>query len=186
MGDDDTPGGSDGPGLRIPVGAPGVGRPSTGPPGPASGPAATSDPAPVASMYQVVGGQPFFDELARRFYDRVRDDEVLLSLYPDPDDLGPAAERLSLFLAQYWGGPTTYSDRRGHPRLRMRHAPYRIDLGARDRWLDAMTAALSATLRGDTDTTTATDLDDADLVVVERQFLDYFTMAADHLVNATD
>ncbi len=69
------------------------------------------------------------------------DDPVLRPLYPE-EDLGPAAERLTLFLEQYWGGPTTYSDTRGHPRLRMRHAPYKVDPDARDRWLAHMRAAV--------------------------------------------
>ena len=67
---------------------------------------------------------------------------MLLSLYPEPDDLGPARERLTLFLVQYWGGPTTYSDERGHPRLRMRHAPFAIGPLERDRWLVHMRAAI--------------------------------------------
>jgi hemoglobin len=135
----------------------------------------------VASLYETVGGQPFFDELARRFYEEVRSDEVLLALYPDPEDLGPAAERLALFLAQYWGGPTTYSDRRGHPRLRMRHAPYRIGGDERDRWLRAVTTALAATV--DPTAGHLGELDAAERSQVERQLLDYLTMAADHLVN---
>ncbi|MDX7598965.1 globin domain-containing protein, partial [Aeromonas caviae] len=76
--------------------------------------------------------------LVREFYDRVAADPALLGLYPEPDDLEPARERLWLFLGQYFGGPTTYSDQRGHPRLRARHHPYLIDPAARDRWLAAM------------------------------------------------
>ena len=72
----------------------------------------------------------------------VRTDLVLLALYPEPDDLAGAERRLALFLTQYWGGPATYSDERGHPRLRMRHAPYAIDDGMRDRWMTHMTRAL--------------------------------------------
>lgn len=94
------------------------------------------------SLYDHVGGMPFFERLVDGFYRRVADDPVLLSLYPDPVDLGPARQRLTLFLAQYWGGPTTYSDERGHPRLRMRHAPYPIDERERDHWLAAMRAAV--------------------------------------------
>lgn|GEM_PF-184148 len=175
-------------GLRISVGAPGRRRhpDQTNSTEHTEATAASDESSDVASMFQTVGGQPFFEELARRFYDGVEADPVLLSLYPDPDDLGPAAERLALFLAQYWGGPTTYSDRRGHPRLRMRHAPYRIDAVARDHWLAAMTSALSATLRSGR--TRADDggpggLEPGELEVVERQFVDYFTMAAAHLVN---
>ena len=94
------------------------------------------------TIYDAVGAMPFFVGLVDAFYRHVAADEALLRLYPDPVDLGPARQRLTLFLAQYWGGPTTYSDERGHPRLRMRHAPFAIDSDARDRWLTAMTAAL--------------------------------------------
>jgi hemoglobin len=81
-------------------------------------------------------------DLVGRFYDEVENDPVLLDLYPDKDDLAPARRRLTLFLAQYWGGPQTYSDERGHPRLRMRHAPFRIGPAERDAWLLHMRAAL--------------------------------------------
>ena len=77
------------------------------------------------------------------FYRGVATDPVLRPMYPE-EDLGPAEERLRMFLEQYWGGPTTYSDQRGHPRLRMRHAPYRVDPDARDHWLLHMRAALDA------------------------------------------
>ena len=118
------------------------------------------------SVYDAVGGMPFFDALVERFYARVAKDIMLRPLYPE--DLGPPAEHLALFLAQYWGGPTTYSDARGHPRLRMRHAPFVISQRERDHWMDAMLAAL----------------DDAELDPELRQrFVDYFTMAADHLIN---
>lgn len=93
-------------------------------------------------MYDAVGGAPFFERLVDEFYLRVEADPVLLALYPDPDDLGPARDRLRLFLEQYWGGPTTYSEQRGHPRLRMRHLPFEIGPEARDRWLTAMRGAL--------------------------------------------
>lgn len=94
------------------------------------------------SLYDAVGGQPFFDALVDGFYDRVRADPVLVRLYPDPDDLDGARWRLATFLAQYWGGPTTYSDERGHPRLRMRHGPFAIGTEERDHWLAAMRASL--------------------------------------------
>ena len=94
-------------------------------------------------LYDAVGGMAFFVALVDEFYARVAADPVLLPLYPEPDDLGPARERLTLFLAQYWGGPTTYNDQRGHPRLRMRHVPYRIGIDERDRWLAAMDGALN-------------------------------------------
>ena len=87
------------------------------------------------TVYAAVGGQPFFDHLVDRFYERVADDEVLLSLYPDQVDLAPARRRLSMFLAQYWGGPDTYSSERGHPRLRMRHLPFTIDPTAAEHWV---------------------------------------------------
>ena len=90
------------------------------------------------------GGLPFFEALVDRFYKGVALDPVLLPLYPEPDDLAPARRRLTLFLAQYWGGPTTYSDERGHPRLRMRHAPFLIGPVERDRWLRHMRAAVDA------------------------------------------
>jgi hemoglobin len=93
-------------------------------------------------LYDAVGGMAFFETLVERFYARVAEDPVLLRLYPQPDDLGPARERLALFLAQYWGGPTTYSDERGHPQLRMRHAPFAIGPEERDHWLTHMRASL--------------------------------------------
>jgi hemoglobin len=94
------------------------------------------------TVYDHVGGMPFFERLVGRFYDEVEADPVLLALYPDREDLGPARHRLTLFLAQYWGGPTTYSDERGHPRLRMRHMPFAIGPEAREHWLRAMRTAL--------------------------------------------
>jgi hemoglobin len=119
------------------------------------------------SVYDAVGGMPFFATLVERFYARVAKDIMLRPLYPD--DLGPPAEHLALFLAQYWGGPTTYNEDRGHPRLRMRHAPFAIGKRERDRWMTAMLAAL----------------DDAHLEPeLHQRFVDYFTMAADHLINA--
>ncbi len=99
-------------------------------------------PDDADSVYAAVGGTPFFFALAAGFYARIANDEVLLPLYPDQADLGPAEQRLALFLVQYWGGPTTYSDVRGHPRLRMRHAPYVIGETERDHWLAAMSGAL--------------------------------------------
>ena len=98
---------------------------------------------PTVSLYDRAGGMPFFEDLVARFYVGVADDDVLRPLYPEAD-LGPAQRRLTLFLAQYWGGPRTYDDERGHPRLRMRHAPFPIDAVARDHWLTHMRAALAA------------------------------------------
>jgi hemoglobin len=102
-----------------------------------------SDPS-SASLYERAGGMPFFEDLVGRFYAGVATDPVLRPLYPEAD-LAPAQRRLTLFLAQYWGGPRTYDDERGHPRLRMRHAPFPIDTAARDRWLVLMRAALAET-----------------------------------------
>ena len=101
-------------------------------------------PADEGTLYDAVGGMAFFEELVDRFYDGVAADPGLLALYPNPEDLGPARRHLALFLAQYWGGPQEYSDLRGHPALRMRHAPFAIGADARDRWLTHMRAALEA------------------------------------------
>jgi len=95
------------------------------------------------SFYAAVGGEQTFRRLVGAFYAGVARDPVLRSLYPE-DDLEPAAERLQLFLMQYWGGPATYSTNRGHPRLRMRHAPFAINVAARDAWLCHMRAALDS------------------------------------------
>jgi hemoglobin len=94
------------------------------------------------TLYERAGGMPFFEALVGRFYAGVAADPVLRAIYPD-EDLTPAAHRLTLFRAQYWGGPRTYDDERGHPRLRMRHAPFAIDPVARDRWLVHMRAAIT-------------------------------------------
>jgi hemoglobin len=97
------------------------------------------------SLFELAGGEPTFRLLVQRFYARVAADPVLRSVYPE-EDLSGATERLTLFLIQYWGGPSTYSERRGHPRLRMRHAPFAIGRRERDAWLGHMTAAVE-TLR---------------------------------------
>lgn len=94
------------------------------------------------SFYEAIGGHQTFVRLVQRFYAGVAQDEVLRPMYPGTD-LGPAIERLTMFLEQYWGGPTTYSDQRGHPRLRMRHAPFVVDATARDHWLAHMRAAVT-------------------------------------------
>jgi hemoglobin len=122
------------------------------------------------TVYEAVGGQRFFDDLAERFYAGVSGDAELLAMYPKPDDLTDAKKHLAQFLAQYWGGPTTYSDQRGHPRLRMRHMPFTIGQAERDAWLRHMNAAVES----------AEDLDET----IAKQLNDYFTMAADHLINA--
>jgi hemoglobin len=124
-----------------------------------------SDPATV---YQSAGGMPFFEALVERFYAKVETDEVLLRLYPEPDDLDGARRRLALFLAQYWGGPTTYQQERGHPRLRMRHVPFEIGPEERDHWLAAMREALDAT---------------SPAPEVRAAFEEYFSMAAEAMRN---
>lgn len=96
---------------------------------------------PGASFYAAVGGRPTFERLVARFYEGVAADPELRALYPE-EDLGPAAERLTGFLEQYWGGPTTYSEQRGHPRLRMRHMPFKVNPAQRDRWLHHMRDAV--------------------------------------------
>ena len=122
------------------------------------------------TFYAAVGGEETFRQLVDRFYARVADDPVLRPLYPE-EDLRDAAERLRLFLIQYWGGPGTYSQRRGHPRLRMRHAPFAINTAARDAWLRHMRAALESL-----------DLPPA----YEQRFWQYLTSAAESLRNTPD
>jgi len=120
------------------------------------------------TLYETVGGQPFFDRLVDRFYDGVEADDVLLPLYPDHADLVGARRRLALFLGQYWGGPTTYSDERGHPRLRARHFPFSIGAIERDRWLVHMRVAI----------------DETDAPAAARSRLhEYVTMAAEAMRN---
>jgi hemoglobin len=125
-------------------------------------------PDDADSVFAAVGGPDFFFALAAGFYRRVANDDVLLQLYPDPDDLAPAEQRFALFLIQFWGGPTTYSDVRGHPRLRMRHAPYAIGELERDHWLAAMNGALDELHVPD------------DLRI---RFDSYFTMSAEAMRN---
>lgn len=118
--------------------------------------AAAPAPAPVApapegsaearrreSFYEAVGGHATFARLVDAFYEGVAADPVLKPMYPE-EDLGPAKRRLTMFLEQYWGGPTAYSEERGHPRLRMRHLPFTVDPDARDRWLRHMRAAVDS------------------------------------------
>jgi hemoglobin len=93
------------------------------------------------SFYEAVGGEETFTRLVHRFYQGVADDPVLRPVYP-AKDLGPAEEHLRLFLMQYWGGPRTYDELRGHPRLRMRHARFAIGEAERDAWLHQMRVAL--------------------------------------------
>ena len=121
-----------------------------------------------ATVYDEAGGMAFFERLVDAFYVRVEADPDLLALYPDQEDLTGARRRLSLFLAQYWGGPATYSDERGHPRLRMRHLPFAIDPAARDRWLRAMGGAVAEV---------------APPPAVADRLLAYFEMAAEAMRN---
>ena len=120
------------------------------------------------SLYQEVGGSDFFVELVNKFYEGVVSDEIIISLYPDRNDLEGAKERLSLFLMQYWGGPTTYSDERGHPRLRQRHFPFAIGERERDHWLMHMQGAIDAMPTSES---------------VRTRLSEYMSNAAQHLVN---
>jgi hemoglobin len=124
--------------------------------------------AQFGSFYEEVGGHETFRRLVAEFYRGVRSDPVLRALYPE-EDLGPAEERLRMFLEQYWGGPTTYSEQRGHPRLRMRHHPYAVTPVQRDRWLTHMMAAVDTL-----------DLAPADDLLLR----DYLERAAHSLVNS--
>jgi hemoglobin len=120
------------------------------------------------SVYELAGGEPTFRLLVQRFYARVATDPVLRPVYPEAD-LAGATERLTLFLIQYWGGPSTYSERRGHPRLRMRHQPFEIGPKERDAWLGHMTAAVESL-----------DLAPA----VREAMLDYFETASTAMINS--
>lgn len=123
------------------------------------------------TFYDEVGGAPTFRALVSRFYELVREDEILRPLYPE-DDFDGAERRLRMFLEQYWGGPRTYTDERGHPRLRMRHVPFRIGPLERDAWLRCMQTAVASI--------DAATVDDAH----RQALLDYFDMAAQHMVNS--
>ena len=123
-----------------------------------------------ASFYEQVGGAPVFAKLVREFYRGVADDPPLRDLYPE-EDLGPAEDRLRMFLEQYWGGPKTYQEQRGHPRLRMRHAAYAVTPTQRDRWLHHMLAAVDTLdLQAEHDAT----------------MREYLVRAADFMVNADE
>jgi hemoglobin len=123
--------------------------------------------APTANVYEAAGGEPVFRKLVGRFYARVATDPILRAVYPE-EDLSGATERLTLFLIQYWGGPDTYSQQRGHPRLRMRHQPFAIGRRERDAWLGHMTAAV----------------DSLDLTLgVRKALLDYFDAASTAMIN---
>ncbi|HEY6933723.1 MAG TPA: globin [Marmoricola sp.] len=122
------------------------------------------------TFYDEIGGYETIHRIVSRFYAGVAQDDLLRSLYPE-EDLGPAAERFTLFLCQYWGGPTTYSERRGHPRLRMRHAPFAVTPTAKEHWLRAFRAGL--------DEVGLTPEQDA-------QFWDYVLHAAQFMVNTPE
>lgn len=122
------------------------------------------------SFFDEIGGHDTFARLTAKFYEGVANDPVLKPMYPE-DDLEPARERLQLFLEQYWGGPTTYSDTRGHPRLRLRHQSYKINPDARARWLDHMTIAV----------------DSLNLPPAQYEpLMDYLTRAATAMLNTFD
>ena len=122
------------------------------------------------SFFEAAGGHEAFAGIVRRFYDGVREDEILAPMYPGQDFDG-AAERLTMFLEQYWGGPTTYSERRGHPRLRMRHQPFHVNPEARDHWMKHMRAAVEA----------------SDLSPLHQAtLLDYLERAAHSMINTFD
>ena len=118
-------------------------------------------------FFELIGGSATFHKLVDVFYDGVAKDELLRPMYPE-EDLGPAKERLRMFLEQYWGGPHTYSEQRGHPRLRMRHNVFPITPAAKDAWLKHMRAAV--------DSLELSPLDDATL-------WDYLDRAAHSLIN---
>ncbi|MBF5081145.1 globin [Quadrisphaera sp. INWT6] len=129
-----------------------------------------SVPAEQQSFFDAVGGHETFVRLVDRFYEGVADDELLRPMYPE-EQLDGARERLTLFLEQYWGGPTTYSETRGHPRLRMRHAGFRIGPAARDAWLRHMRDAV----------------DSLALPPLQHELLwDYLERAAHSLLNTFD
>lgn len=124
----------------------------------------------AAPLYERVGGDAFFASLVDEFYSGVVTDQVLWPLYPDHSDLDGAKERLRLFLVQYWGGPMTYMEVRGHPKLRLRHMPYLIGPKERDHWLMHMARAVEATTSD---------------AALRAELMDYFASAAEHLRNDT-
>ena len=124
----------------------------------------------MSTFYEKIGGEAFFADLVSQFYARVATNPILRPMYPDEDMKG-AALRLQWFLEQYWGGPTTYGDNRGHPRLRMRHAQFHIDAKARDEWLSCMGAAVDGM-----------EMDP----VMREELWSYLEMAANSMVNQPD
>jgi hemoglobin len=137
-----------------------------------------TDQATAPSLFFRVGGMPFFERLVDAFYDGVAGDDVLARLYPEYPDFAGARHRLTLFLAQYWGGPTTYTEERGHPRLRMRHFPFHVGPLERDRWLTHMAAAVEQTCA-------ESNFDDDVEIDVATELMQYFVPAAEHLRNDT-
>jgi hemoglobin len=125
------------------------------------------DDATEPTLYEAVGGEETFRRLVHSFYQQVAADPRLRAVYPS-QDLGPAEEHLRLFLIQYWGGPATYHERRGHPRLRMRHARFVIGEAERDAWLRHMRTALDELALAE---------------AADTQLWDYLVMAARSLVN---
>ncbi len=119
------------------------------------------------TLFDAVGGAPWFEKMIDRFYDAVETDPLIRPMYPD--DLTESRDHMMKFLSQYWGGPTTYSEERGHPRLRMRHAPFVIAGAEKEAWLRHMLAAVRA---GDLHPE------------IEQQMVEYFETAATHMVNA--
>ena len=130
----------------------------------------TGRAVPTLTFYEAVGGEPTFTRLVARFYEGVAADQPLRALYPE-EDLAGATERLTLFLTQYWGGPHTYNETRGHPRLRMRHAPFTVTPDMRDRWLRHMRDAVDSL-----------ELDEP----YETMLWDYLVAAAHSLVNTLE
>jgi hemoglobin len=124
----------------------------------------------MSNFYEQVGGEKFFADLVSQFYAVVAIDPILRPMYPE-NDLQGAAQRLQWFLEQYWGGPDTYQENRGHPRLRMRHAQFPINTAARDAWLDAMHKAVEGV-----------EIDPA----LKGELWGYLEMAANSLVNQPD
>lgn len=125
------------------------------------------------SLYEIAGPE-FFVRLVDRFYDGIETDQVLLPLYPEGSDTVAARQRLALFLIQYWGGPDTYMQERGHPRLRMRHAPFVIGALERDHWLMHMAAAIEQTIN---------EVDDAYREHVTTELANYMVNAAEAMRN---
>jgi hemoglobin len=124
----------------------------------------------MSNFYEQVGGDAFFADLTSQFYAVVATDPILRPMYPE-DDMKGAAQRLQWFLSQYWGGPTTYQENRGHPRLRMRHSQFTIGIAARDAWLRAMKTAVDGV-----------EIKEE----LKEQLWDYLEMAADAMVNQPD